>query len=236
MSSTARGSTKRDRLDRYYTQQAQADCCVKLFADCYGGQLGSLGGPPHHLPRHPEGQPSWPLNILESGVGGGSFARPLKAKGAHVTGIDIDFMAAGFDDCDVAVVGSFIDYELEIKEDKKVVEVITGTEHDFGGGGFAFDAVVGNPPFIFAEAFINRGLEVAPIVAFLLRIAFVTGKGRYERLWSPGNVAGLRYFYPLAERGSFTADGKTDSADYAFFIIERGYTGDFSGRTVSWHP
>lgn len=78
------------------------------------------------------------------------------------------------------------------------------------------DWVIGNPPYVHAEAFVRRAWEVADKgVAFLLRLGFLAGQGRSRALYPTIGVPDL---YVLPRRPSFTPDGKTDAADYAWFV------------------
>lgn len=85
-----------------------------------------------------------------------------------------------------------------------------------------FDVVVGNPPFECGLdlAFVLAGLRLAPRVVFLLRLAFLEGKDRHERLWSRHHLARLRVFSGR-ERFEGDTEGSPKSA-MAFFDIRRG--------------
>lgn len=62
-----------------------------------------------------------------------------------------------------------------------------------GMGGV--DWIITNPPFRLAEQFVHKALEVATTgVAVFVRSAFVEGKGRYERLFSPYPPAVIAQF------------------------------------------
>lgn len=85
------------------------------------------------------------------------------------------------------------------------------------------DAIVTNPPFALALPFLERALaEVAEggTVAFLLRLAWMAGQKRaaFHRA-HPSDV------YVLSRRPSFTANGKSDSAEYAWFCFGPGRGG-----------
>lgn len=102
-----------------------------------------------------------------------------------------------------------------------------------------FDLVIGNPPYSLAEAFVRRSLELVKVggsVAFLLRLSFLESRGRLG-LWS---AHPLNRVHVLAERPSFTEDGRTDSAAYAWFVWRRGreLEGDRWAQleVVSWKP
>lgn len=86
--------------------------------------------------------------------------------------------------------------------------------------------IVTNPPYLLAEQFVHRALELTADgghVAFLLRLSFLGGQGRADSLWSKRN---LRWLAPITPRPSFTPDGKTDAAEYALFVWQRGYHGN----------
>lgn len=92
--------------------------------------------------------------------------------------------------------------------------------------------IVTNPPYLLAERFVHRALELVtpPVgccvgghVAFLLRLSFLGGQGRADSIWSKRN---LRWLAPITPRPSFTPDGKTDAAEYALFVWQRGYHGN----------
>lgn len=94
-----------------------------------------------------------------------------------------------------------------------------------------FDMIVMNPPFSLAQEFVARAHEFikrptmyAPggTIAALLRLAFVCSKKRADfRRRFPCGV------YPLASRPSFTGDGKSDSADYAWMLFGAEHAGKY---------
>lgn len=45
------------------------------------------------------------------------------------------------------------------------------------------DAIVTNPPYSLADAFIERALSLAPVVAMLLPVKNLAGQQRYQRVW-----------------------------------------------------
>jgi hypothetical protein len=85
------------------------------------------------------------------------------------------------------------------------------------------DIVVTNPPFASAAEFVRRGLEHAPAVALLCRLAFLEGAERYRLFYEECN---LRVVAPFAERvamqlGSWDPELSSATA-YAWFVFERG--------------
>lgn len=135
--------------------------------------------------------------ILEPACGAGAILTVLRNAGARAFwGLDINPEAAaeatarGF----TAFVGDFLTTDL----------------------GERPDVIVMNPPFGQAQAFVERALEVVKprgLVVALLRLAFAEGQKRapFHRAW-PADL------YVLPRRPSFTADGRTDSAAYAWWI------------------
>jgi hypothetical protein len=84
-----------------------------------------------------------------------------------------------------------------------------------GVRGFA--VALGNPPFSLAQEFIERALQMAEQVIFLLRLSFLESQKRegfFVRVGVPD-------VYVLPERPSFTGEG-TDSCAYAWMRWRRG--------------
>ena len=96
---------------------------------------------------------------------------------------------------------------------------VIGSPED--GVGPAF--IISNPPFRPAAAFVRRALSLAPVVAMLLRTAWIEGVDRYETLFrdQPPTL-----FAPFVERvpitkGRWDPDASTATA-YAWFVWVRG--------------
>lgn len=77
--------------------------------------------------------------------------------------------------------------------------------------------VVTNPPFYLCEEFIRRSAFLFPDadLAFLVRLGFLASAKRVP-LW---RELGAPDVYVLPNRPSFTADGATDSSDYAWIVL-----------------
>jgi len=85
-----------------------------------------------------------------------------------------------------------------------------------------YDAFIFNPPFSLAEKIVSKCLSVRrniniPVIA-LQRLGFLESNKRF-RFW---NSIDLNKLYVLSRRPSFTEDGNTDSAGYAWFIWDGG--------------
>ena len=147
--------------------------------------------------------------VWEPHAGGGAFVRALRATGVRVVASAINPAAPG----------------LRAGADATRVA-------DFLGGPSWVAAptwIVGNPPFGDAEAHVRRALDLAPNVAFLLRLGFLESAGRIP-LWRDHPPAVV---HVLAERPSFTGGG-TDSAAYGLFVW--GADRDTRLRWLTWKP
>ncbi len=181
MSATNRGSV-RLAGDTYYTPDSVAQACVKT--------LGYIEG----------------SNVLEPQVGGGAFARALRAAGSFtITGYDADAEAPGFRDCDLY----------------RVFDFLKTTPR-------TYDVIVGNPPYATAEAHIRHAMKHDYAkCGFLLRLGFLEGLKR-KAFWDehpPTTVHVLR------RRPSFTGGG-TDASAYGFFVWNKERPND--GPSLSW--
>lgn len=85
------------------------------------------------------------------------------------------------------------------------------------------DAILVNPPYSHAATFVQRALYEARsgvTVAFLLRLAFLESFTRFQlHAKHPSDV------FVFSERPSFSGNGKTDSAAYAWFVWGPGRGG-----------
>jgi hypothetical protein len=89
------------------------------------------------------------------------------------------------------------------------------------------ELIVGNPPYELALSHLELALKrVKPggHVALLLRMAFLNSQERVRELWD--KKKGFRYLLPLAQRPSFTGDGKSEHSEYACYVWEPGYKGN----------
>lgn len=96
-----------------------------------------------------------------------------------------------------------------------------------------YDAVVMNPPYKDARAFVERSLEVAPLVCAFLRLSFLESAGRKEffKLRPPKYVAVFSDRVKSAKGGNWSLVKKGGTVAYAWFVWEKGYDGD---TIVKW--
>jgi predicted RNA methylase len=87
----------------------------------------------------------------------------------------------------------------------------------------SFDWVITNPPFNLAEEFVRRALEVCRVgCAMLVRLSFLEGLGRHERLFSfrpPLAVLQFVERVPM-HKGKLTATGSTATA-YCWIVWDK---------------
>lgn len=141
-----------------------------------------------------------PEFILEPGCGGGAFLRAAHETWPDASLLGVDLVPA------CAGPGSVVQQDLFTL---KVPE---------------YDLIVGNPDFGIAELVVRHclGLLVpGGHLAFLLRAAFLGSSGRVPLY----RDFPLRYFQPIAQRPSFTSDGKTDPMEYGLYVWQQGFEG-----------
>jgi SAM-dependent methyltransferase len=142
--------------------------------------------------------------ILEPGCGGGAFLRAAAAAwpAASILGVDLVPACSG---------------PGEVRQQD--VFTVQGS----------YDLIVGNPPFMHAEAVVRHCLGLlAPggTLALLLLASFEESGGRV-RLYAEHPLYARQM---VAERASFRADGQTDQRAYAVFVWKQGWAGpDYRG-------
>jgi len=94
------------------------------------------------------------------------------------------------------------------------------------------DAVVMNPPYKHALEFVSKSLELAPVVCAFLRLTWLESRRRrpFFDANPPRYVAVFSDRVPSCKGGDFENIGGS-AVCYAWFVWERGYTGD---TVVRW--
>ena len=87
--------------------------------------------------------------------------------------------------------------------------------------------ILTNPPYSLALEFVKRALFEVPgrLVCMLLPVSFMASKKRAQ--FHRENPSKL---FVLSKRPSFTANGKTDACEYAWFVLN--YNGDMKWETI----
>ena len=155
--------------------------------------------------------------LIEPSAGSGSFVKAMKAVWPEAVIMAVDLHTENGRKLYAAGATSYVIGKWQVQD----------------VAGFASDLDVGNPPFSEAEVHIHHALltlREGAYLAYLLPTSFLASQGRCARLWRPDNVGsltgfgGLRYFWPLAERPSYTDDGGTDMTEYGVFVWKKGFT------------
>jgi hypothetical protein len=155
----------------------------------------------------------WPgMTALEPSAGRGAWIRALAQVPTHTTALDVD-----------------PDRVAELRG--VVADPVLGDfeTHDFGA---VFDGIVGNPPFVHAEAHVRRALalrDARGVAAFLLRLAFLESKERIP-FWKEHPASKI---YVLSERPSFSG-GSTDNAAYGVFVWAKWHRGPTQIEVMQW--
>ena len=153
-----------------------------------------------------------PERIWEPACGPGSIVRVLREAGHDVLATDVhDY---GSDDQD------HIGWDFLMPCDP----------------GREIGAIVTNPPFMHAEAFVERALERAPYVAMLLRLAFLESERRttileYRQL---ARVHVFRKRLPMMHRDGWEGRKGNSGMAFAWFVWDREHSGPTELRRVSW--
>ncbi len=134
------------------------------------------------------------MRILDPGCGTGAIIRQIGAQFPENEIIGLEKDAARF----------------EAASASTDLPIVHG---DFMHHSERYDAIVSNPPYSYAIEFVQHALSLAPLVAMLLRLPWLASQRRAE--WHRENPA---HIYVLPKRPSFTADGKTDATEYAWFV------------------
>lgn len=89
----------------------------------------------------------------------------------------------------------------------------------------AFDLVIGNPPFKYAEQFVRQSwalLEQGGHIIFLLPLDLLSGQERKLNFW---RRFPLKKCVVCSSRISFSGDGKSNATIYGFYIWQKGFQG-----------
>lgn len=91
--------------------------------------------------------------------------------------------------------------------------------------------IVTNPPYNLASAFVNKAMELIKPgykLAMLLKITFLEGKGRRElfKKYPPKVIYVSTSRFACVKNGNFTNNSNASAVCYAWFVWEKGFTGD----------
>lgn len=211
------GEQERDPSDHYPTPpELCAAVCARLWV--------SIGDVAH---------------VIEPSAGGGNFVRAARRRwpAAHVTAIEPRPEAES---------------GLRPITQRVIVDTWEATSVEIPDGPLL---IIGNPPFSFALRHIALALErmgqreaIRPEprwLAFVLPSAFLHGIDRYEALYSREPIGdglfgqmmalgGLRFYWPIVQRGSFDGTGKADGREHSVYVWQVGYFGRPEVDWLTW--
>lgn len=91
--------------------------------------------------------------------------------------------------------------------------------------------IITNPPYKFAKEFVEHALEIVTNghkVVMFLKVQFLEGKARRKMFekYPPKTIYVSSSRLVCALNGDFEKSAKSNAVSYAWFIWEKGYTGD----------
>lgn len=141
-----------------------------------------------------------PKTILEPGAGEGVFIDALRERFPEsvIHGFDINTTCQPWPGADLSMELNFLE-----EEDRRH---LPGLVHG------DYDLAIGNPPYTYAQEFIEHSLRLSHHVVFLLRQGFLSSVKRHSffQKHKPTNI------YCLANRPKFIKGKSGDTADYCF--------------------
>jgi hypothetical protein len=98
------------------------------------------------------------------------------------------------------------------------------------------EAIVTNPPFQHAEAFVAHALQCAPLVVMLLRLAFLESERRTPILEDAGlaRVHVFRKRLPMMHRDGWEGHKANSAVPYAWFVWDCVHRGPTTIDRISW--
>jgi hypothetical protein len=98
------------------------------------------------------------------------------------------------------------------------------------------ECIVTNPPFMFAQAFVAKALDLSPLVILLLRLAFLESERRCSILENRGlaRIHVFRKRLPMMHRSGWEGRKANSGMAFAWFVWDRCHTGPTAIDRVSW--
>ena len=161
-----------------------------------------------------------PRTIWEPACGPGAIVRVLRDAGHRVIATDlIDYRSPDQDHAGR-------DFLLERRAPDGVEMIVT------------------NPPFKLAAQFAAHALSLCPRVVMLLRLSFLESGNEQAKLdgrdYSPSTAAVGTCFrfinrLPMMHRDGWAGNRASNPMAFAWFVWERGYTGEAKIDRISWN-
>jgi hypothetical protein len=98
------------------------------------------------------------------------------------------------------------------------------------------EAIVTNPPFKDAQAFVAKALDMCPRVIMLLRLAFLESERRCSILEDRGlaRVHVFRKRLPMMHRDNWVGRKANSGMAFAWFVWDRAHIGPPTIHRISW--
>jgi hypothetical protein len=100
------------------------------------------------------------------------------------------------------------------------------------------EAIVTNPPYRDAQAFVEHALRLVPRVIMLLRLAFLESERR-SLILDRGQLARVHVFrnrLPMMHRDSWAGPKASSAMAFAWFVWNRNHAGPTIINRISWRP
>jgi hypothetical protein len=154
-----------------------------------------------------------PRDVWEPACGSGNIVKVLRAAGHHVVATDL--YAYG---CDKSASG---------------IDFLSGRFIPVGG------AILTNPPYQHAQAFVEKALSLSSKVVMLLRMAFYES-ARRSNILDNGKLARIHVFanrLPMMHRSGsnpWTGPKASSAMCFAWFVWDRNYKGPTTIDRIFW--
>jgi predicted RNA methylase len=98
------------------------------------------------------------------------------------------------------------------------------------------DAIVTNPPYQWAQAFVEKALEMSPLVIMLMRLAFYESDRRRHILENCGlaRIHVFRKRLPMMHRKDWEGPKANSGMAFGWFVWDRNHTGPTTIDRISW--
>jgi predicted RNA methylase len=151
-----------------------------------------------------------PHTLWEASCGRGAIVRVLRGAGHDVLATDL------------------IDYDSP-DQDFSGFNFLSATRLPMG-----VEAIVQNPPFGHANAFVRKSLELCSRVYMLLRLAYLESIGRDDVLNQLQRVHVFSNRLPMMHRDGWTGKKTSSTTAFAWFVFDRYHQGATQLYRIRW--
>lgn len=155
-----------------------------------------------------------PARIWEPASGRGAIVRVLRAAGHSVVATDL------------------VDYDSADQDHARRDFLLERCAPD------GVEAIVTNPPYKLAGAFVAHALDLCPRVVMLLRLSFLESSSR-STILDVGHLARIHVFrnrLPMMHRAGWQGNRASSSVAHAWFVWDRNHSRPAIIDRISWLP